>query len=328
MKNIFKIVALLLIIVSFSSCLKDNSVKLDPDKGVNVIEFSNPSDIVASGTPHPLYSFSYAATSTPSIPITISYSGPQATAPQDIIVKFAVGDVSNINEYNTATSNSFVLLNPAGYTLPVTEVVIKAGTSKATFNVMLKPSAFDFSKSEVLPLTIKSVSFGTISGNFNTILLSVSAKNKYDGTYSVTGTMVDIINPALTHINDALGSDGPVHYQLRTVSATKCAVYDADVFGGFYALISNGGALSNYGGFSAIFEFDPATDKVIGVTNRAGQPNPANTRGGRLDPSGANARVSATVFNVKYNLTQPSVVPAAPNVRTTFDEVWTRIGDR
>ena len=83
-----------------------------------------------------------------------------------------------------------------------------------------------------------------------------------------------------------------------------------------------------YGGFSAIFEFDPATDRVIGVTNRAGQPNPANTRSGRLDPSGDNSRVSATVFKVKYNMLQPSVVAAAPNVRTTWDETWTRLGAR
>ena len=329
MKIFIKISAfLMLVTVALSGCLKDNSVTLDPSKGHNVIEFANPAQIVTNGTPHPLYSFSYEATATPSLPITISYSGPEATAPEDITVKFGIGDVSNINDYNTATDNTYVPLNSAGFSLSANEVVIKKGTSKATFNVLLKPSAFDFAASEVLALTITSASSGIISGNFNTILLSVAAKNKYDGVYTVTGTMVDVTNAALTHVNNALGKDAPMQYELRTVSATKCALYDNYVFGGYYALIAAGTGFSQYGGFSAIFEFDPATDRVIAVTNRSGQPNPANTRGGRLDPTGANARVSATVFTVKYNMTQPRVVPTPPSVRTTWDETWTRIKSR
>lgn len=327
-KYIYKSMALFLLVTTLTSCLKDDSLVLDPAKGHNVIEFANPAQIVTNGTPHPLYSFSYEATATPALPITVSYSGPEATAPQDITVKIAVGNVSNITEYNTATGSTYELLNTAGYTLSANQVVIKAGTSKASFNVLLKPSAFDFSKSEVLPLTITSVSSGIISGNFNTILLNVSAKNKYDGLYTVTGTMVDVTSASLTHVNNALGSDAPMQYELRTISATKCALYDNYVYGGYYAVIASGTGLSNYGGFSAIFEFDPVTDRVIAVTNRSGQPNPANTRGGRLDPTGANARVSATVFSVKYNMTQPSVVAAAPNIRTTWDEVWTRKGAR
>jgi hypothetical protein len=328
MKKIIKSIFLLLAVTSLTSCLKDDSLVLDPAKGVNVIEFANPAQIVAIGTPHPLYSFSYEATATPTLPITVSYSGPEAAAPQDITVNIAVGNVSTINDYNKATDNTYEMLNSGGYSLSATQVVIKAGTSKASFNVILKPSAFDFAKSEVLPLTITSVSSGIISGNFNTILLNVSAKNKYDGLYAVTGTMVDVTSATLTHVNNALGTDAPMQYELRTISATKCAVYDNYVYGGYYAVIASGTGLSNYGGFSAVFEFDPVTDRVIAVTNRSGQPNPANTRGGRLDPTGANARVSPTVFNVKYNMTQPSVVAAAPNIRTTWDEVWTRKGAR
>jgi hypothetical protein len=326
--NIFKSIVLLLTVTSFTSCLKDDSLVLDPDKTSNVIEFANPAQIVANGTPFALYSFSYELASSPSLPITISYSGPEVTAPRDITVDFAVGSVADIETYNEATDESYELLQPTSYTLSTNQVVIKAGTSKATFNLLLKPSTFDFSKSEVLPLTITSASSGIISGNFKTILINVSAKNKYDGLYAVTGTMVDATNATLTHINNYLKADAPVQYELRTVSATKCALYDNYVSGGYLSLITSGTALSNYGGFSAIFEFDPVTDKVIAVTNRAGQPNPANTRGGRLDPSGDNSRISPTVFKVKYNMTQPSVVAAAPNVRTTWDETWTRLGAR
>jgi hypothetical protein len=329
MKNIlYKALLIAVTLSSLSSCLKDDSLVLDPEKGSNVIEFANPASPSATGTPSPLYSFSYEATANPVLPITVSYSGPELVAPQDITVKIAIGDTTQINPYNRATTNNYVPLGAAGYTLSATEVVIKAGTSKASFNVLLKPSAFNFAASEVLALKIASASSGVISGNFGVILLNVSAKNKYDGVYAVTGTMVDVTSASLTHVNNALGSDAPMQYQLVTISATKCALYDDYVYGGYYAVIASGTAFSNYGGFSAIFEFDPTTDRVIAVTNRAGQPNPANTRGGRLDPTGDNSRVSATVFKVKYNMTQPSVVAAAPNVRTTWDETWTRLGAR
>lgn len=234
-KNILKSIVLFLAVTSLTSCLKDDSLVLDPAKGVNVIEFANPAQIVAIGTPHPLYSFSYATTVTPSLPITVSYSGPEATAPADITVNIAVGNVSTINAYNTATGSTFQMLNSAGYTLSAQQVVIKAGTSKASFNVLLKPSAFDFSKSEVLPLTITSVSSGIISGNFNTILLNVSAKNIYDGVYNVTaGNVQRFTAPGVPTVNDGLNGDlaGNPDVSLQTIDLNTVQVNGLTWHGG------------------------------------------------------------------------------------------------
>lgn len=327
-KNIIKSLVLLFSLGSLSSCLKDDSMVLDPDKGHNVIEFANLANIDQTGTPFALYGFSFEASPTTELPVTVSYSGPEAEAPQDITVKVRVGDASSISAYNKATGSTYELLNPAGTDFKEVDVVIKKGTSKGTFNLPLKPNGFDFGKSEVLPLTIASASTGVISGNFGTILVRVSAKNKYDGIYEVTGTMVDFTSSTLTHVNDALGADAPMQYELRTISATKVEVYDNYVIGGFASPISsNGTAFSQYGSFSAIFEFDPATDRVIAVTNRAGQPA-SNTRSGRLDPTGENTPWKDGVFKVKYNMLQPSVVSTPPNIRTTWDETWTKIGPR
>jgi len=205
-KNILKSLALLLAVTSLSSCLKDDRLVLDPAKGHNVIEFANPAQIVQNGTPSPMYSFSYEFASTPTLPVTVSYSGPEATAPQDITVKIAVGALSKITEYNTATNNSYTMLQSGSYSLSATEVVIKAGTSKATFNVLLKPSTFNLAAAEVLPLTITSASSGIISGNFNTILLNVSAKNTYDGIYAMqAGSFVQrYSSPTTPTVGDAL----------------------------------------------------------------------------------------------------------------------------
>ena len=207
MKNIlYRAIILATVASSLSSCLKDDSLVLDPSKGVNVIEFANPSSPAATGTPFALYTFAYEATASPTLPITVSYSGPELVAPRDITVKFTVGDTSQINPYNRATQNNYVLLQPASYTLSTNEVVIKAGTSKASFNVLLKPSSFNFSAAEVLPLKITEVSSGTISGNYNTILLGVSAKNAYDGIYAhQAGSFVQRYqNPTTPTVNDGL----------------------------------------------------------------------------------------------------------------------------
>ncbi|MGY3055016.1 hypothetical protein ACVWYG_003227 [Pedobacter sp. UYEF25] len=321
-KNILKFIALSLVVTSFTSCLKDNSLVLDPAKGHNVIEFANPGQIVTNGTPHPLYSFSYQSTATPSLPITVSYSGPEATAPQDITVKFGVADTSTIGEYNRATDGGYVPLNAAAFTLSANEVVIKAGTSKATFNVLLKPSAFNFNKSEVLGLTITSASPGIVSGNFNTILLNVSAKNQYDGQYTITATapMTDATNPALK------GFYPMDKMSLITTGPNSVAMYDSHPYfsANFYHPIANGSAVSAYGSFSPIFTMD-ASGNVISVTNYYGQPA-SNGRSGKINPSGVNKfTVSGTTktLEVSYYMLQPGTT-----IRTSFYEKWVFTGNR
>lgn len=204
-KILFKALVAFLATASLSSCLKDDSTVLDPAKGVNVIEFANPGAIVRVGMPYTMYAFSYFTNTTPSQPITVSYSGPEEVAPTDIVVNVAVGSSSTITAYNTAAGESNVMMNPNGYTFTGTQVVIKAGTSKATFSVPLRPANFDFSKQEVLPLTITSTSSGVVSGNFGTILLRLGARNIYDGYYShQAGSMVTRYTNPTTPANDAL----------------------------------------------------------------------------------------------------------------------------
>jgi hypothetical protein len=184
-KYIIQSIALLLGVSSLTSCLKDDSLVLDPAKGHNVIEFANPAQIAVIGSPYAMYVFSYELADKPSLPITVSYSGPEQNAPQDISVNIAVGTDASITAYNTAQNGHYVMMSASNYAFTGATVVIKAGTSKATFNIPFDPSKFDLSKQEVLPLTITSASSGIVSGNFSTILLNVNAKNLYDGVFSM-----------------------------------------------------------------------------------------------------------------------------------------------
>ncbi|WP_029274835.1 DUF1735 domain-containing protein [Pedobacter borealis] len=313
-KNIFKSIILLLAVTSLTSCLKDDSLVLDPAKGHNVIEFANPAQIAVNGTPSPLYVFSYDAASTPTLPITISYSGPEAVAPQDITVKFTVGSQAKIDEYNTATSNHYVMLKPVSYTLSTNEVVIKAGTSKATFNIALKPSTFDFAVSEVLPLTITSASSGIISGNFSTILLNLGAKNKFDGVYTYYA-----LHEAPDRPTFLIGTEFkyPNDVQLRTTGASKDNLFNT-YYGDFLIpLLTSTNGTSGFGSTNLVLEFDPATNKVISAANA--NIAPANGRAMNLDLTANNYFDPAThnVF-VTYFMTQPGFSPLKITARLVY----------
>ncbi|QRR03761.1 BT_3987 domain-containing protein [Dyadobacter sandarakinus] len=179
-----KIAGLLLFGMAVTSCLKDD-ITLDPDKSTNVVEFKNPSSFVSpSGSTYSLYSQSFDLAEEADYPITVSYSGAHV-APEDITVTLGV-DTAAVTQYNTEQEEEFDAITPDLYTLPAS-VVIPKGKRTAEVLIKLKPSKFDFAKSYVLPIQIKSVSTGTISGNFGTILLAVKAKNIYDATYKATG---------------------------------------------------------------------------------------------------------------------------------------------
>lgn len=188
-KFINKTLALFFATLTLTSCLKDDSVVLNPDKGTNVIEFMNITDIAKAGSTTALYPLAFDILSTPQqIPVTVNYSGPASGAPEDIVVTIAVGNTSVLTQYNTEQTKSFVELPSNMFTLSATKVTIPKGGKSATFNVAVNTSLFDLTKAYALPLTISNVSSGTISANFGKILIAPVAKNKYDGIYSYEGT--------------------------------------------------------------------------------------------------------------------------------------------
>ena len=197
MKNFINKTLTVLVATAFlSSCLKDDSVVLDPTKGTNVIEFENTSDIARHGSSIPLYIHSYPISATPTtLKVTVNYSGPASGAPEDINVKVALGDVASITKYNLEQKTSFILLDPTSYSLGNLDLTIAKGQKKASFEVKFKTDKFDLTKATVLPLKIVSASSGTVSGNFDVILLNVGAKNAYDGIWQYTTSATTSYQP-------------------------------------------------------------------------------------------------------------------------------------
>lgn len=305
---------------SLTSCLKDGPVNLPPGGSPPVVEFST--NLFAAPTsdvnsPVALYTKSYDIKPSVDMEVTVGYTG-GSPAPQDITVNIDTISHGKINAYNLYSESEYELIPGNLFTLP-TSVVIKKGENFAKFTVQLKTAQFDFAKSYALPLNISSVSSGTVSGNFGTILVAVGAKNKYDGIYTATGTMVDGAVPAN-------GGLYPATYYLNTITATKNAMFDPTYFGDYIHLISPSGGISGYGSFSPVFTFDDAGN-ITAVTNYYGQPA-GNGRSAQLDPTGQNKYVGTpgTVGSkivVKYFLLQPGAT-----IRTTFDETLTFKGPR
>jgi hypothetical protein len=252
---------------------------------------------------------------------------------------------SYIDDYNTANGTSYTLLPTDIYTvangsdnasstgIAVTGTGLTLSFAGGDFikNVIFKVdgSKVDLSKQYAVAYAITNTDGLSKKKGQDTILATIAIKNRWDGTYTITGTMTDVANPALTHANDALGADAPVQVELRTISATTNVVYDNYVFGGVYVIISNAGAKSSYGSLGRVITFDPATNKVVSMVNYYGQPA-GNGRSLALNPDGVNTYDPGTkTIAIKYNMLQPGVagVPAS-GIRTQFDETWTYIGSR
>lgn len=314
------------------SCIKDDVVPLG-DAGTPLLKFQN-------GPEQSLFYLPFLETRKVKLfdLRRDANSAAELQATRTIVVQEAP---ELITKYNEANGTEFEVLPTDIYTLFSDQSIVKNGNKYTitfgpgdfvkNFYINLNGAKWNLSKKFAMAFKVVDAGGATLSKDKPTVLTTISIKNKYDGTYEVSGTMEDIANPTLTHANDYLVANGYGKLQLilKTLSATRCAVYDPTVWSDYFIPISTGGGtgLSGYGTFAPILEFDPDTDKLVSVSNYYG--TPANTRGGRLDPTGkVNAYDASTrTLTIKYNMTQRSVIPTPPHVRTTWDETWKYVSE-
>jgi hypothetical protein len=298
--------------LSISSCLKDNSHYIDFAGSIPTVELplSAPSDASPSA---PFNAASFPIQSTPTaFSIIVNLASPK-TLSTAVTVTLAL-DPTDLAAYNAANSTSYIILPPADYTVPSWTITIPPGGREVPFKINLITSAIDPSQAYVLP--IKIVSSSVTVNQFNYVLFNIGVQNQYDGDYTVTGKMVDVINPNLT-------GDYPEAIQLITQSANSDAFYDPNI--GYGHAILNAGSASYYGDFAPVFTFSGNT--VTAVTNIYGQPA-ADGRSAILSPSGINT-ISGTpgtvgsVISVTYIMQQ-----TGDGNRTTFTEQLTYTGPR
>lgn len=246
--------------------------------------------------------------------VPINLSTPDV-APEDINVTLALKpdlvqtyNDSNGTAYQVPGANLVSIVNSGNV------VTIPKGSHTGYLQVKFKPSDI-IGKDWAFGFAITSVDKAgyTISGNLSSGVVSILIKNKYDGKYTVDGSLVDMVNPALSSTPDG---PYPFDVELHTTGANSVKMWVKGIGDGHLI-----GGNSYYGSFTPNFTIDPATGKITSVTNAYGQPS-GNGRSAELDPAGANVYNADKSIDVKY------VMKQAGAVRTTFDEHFTYVGPR
>lgn len=241
-------------------------------------------------------------------------------ATSDIQVTLAL-DPAVVDAYNAEYGTHYVVPTAALYTIPSLTVTIPKGSREGNLQVRAKPNLL-FGSEYALGVKLAAVSDPSIllSSNFNREVVGLTIRNKYDGVYTMTGTLQDLAAPALT-------ARTPTEVQLITTGTNSVYLRNSGTGNpGFLDLfpILNGTAESGYGSFTPEFIFD-ANNNVTAVVNAYGQPA-GNTRSAAIDPSGINKWDPATrTLTVKWFMYQPSVIAG---VRTFFDFTFTYDGPR
>ena len=234
-------------------------------------------------------------------------------------------NASIITAYNAAHNTNYIPLPASAFTIDPANPKVGSDYTltfgAGEFYKQLKitiPNAtvLDPNKKYAFGFMIASVdNNGKISASDNELVVEVGLKNKWDGLYTVTGTMVDLTSATLT-------GNYPLTWELRTTGSNTLAVFDKSS-GTQTHYIYSSGSLSQYGSFGLNITIDPATNKITGIVNSYGQPS-ANGRSAALDPTGINTYDPATkTIKIKYFMLQPGTT-----VRTTFDETWVFSGVR
>lgn len=322
--NMAKIISGLVVMAAFglTGCLKDK----DYDNGLiqstnnsngtneNIIEIklnaSSSSNVLITS-----FNASNKDTTIDFVPVNLSTADP---APQDIHVTLKQND-QIVTDYNNANGTDFTVPDPSKFTVvnPGLVVTIPKGQHTGYLQVKLNPGNF-IGSDWGLGYSIASVdnSKYVVSGNLQNGMVGFSIKNKYDGHYKVTGTMVDLANGNIV-------GNYPMDVFLETQGSSGVVMVD-NAIGTFAHSIKSSGAVSYYGSFAPVFTFD-ASDNVTAVTNYYGQPS-GNGRSAGLDDTGINKFNPANhSIDVNYFMLQPSVISP---YRTSFKEHFEYLGPR
>ncbi len=305
-------------VFALSGCIKDEVVELT-DQGTTMVKimeapernlFYEPFNNVKSVD---LFSVRKDANSAASL-----------NTPQAVTLTMVPG---YIDRYNDANDTNFEVLPDSLYTTTVQRsgntytMNMGSGEFAKDFNIQLNGAKWNLEHTYALAFAISDVAGANLSAGKDTIIVTMSVVNELDGAYEVTGEMVDAVAPTLTGLF-------PMNYHLITAGPTTVIGYDPDYWVDYFVPILSAGAVSGYGSFVPVFTFDPETHKITSVVNGYGQPA-GNTRAGMLDPAGVNTYDPVTkTIDVSFFMTQSSVVPAAPHIRTSFHWVMTYKGAR
>ena len=170
MKKIF-IASSLWLLVSMSSCLKDNPA-VDFTTVGTIIEILPPNGGGLENFDAAELDFDHASTSD-SADIDLNIASPN-TLPAPLTITVGVNDALR-TEYNSANGTDYEAMPDSVYLIPVSKTTIPAGSRLDTIRVYFNPSKIDPSKNYMLPVSITDAQGQTISGNFGSVYFHSNA---------------------------------------------------------------------------------------------------------------------------------------------------------
>ena len=211
-------------------------------------------------------------------------------APEDIQVEIELVP-SLLTQFNTATGSNYAQpaanLYKFGSGLTVT---IPKGSREGALSFTTKPSAL-VGAEYGFGIRIKSVSNPkyVISGNHSSAVIRVGVRNKYDGSYTLK---IKTAGWAAYSISDNQTLTYPEDVDMVTATANSVTLFSHYTQNILQPAFDATGSPTQFGAASPLFTFDPATDKLVSVTNttpddgrgRAFIMNPAVTDS-RYDPA-------------------------------------------
>jgi len=230
-----------------------------------------------------------------------------------------------IDEYNDENGTSFEYLPDSIYTtgIPrsgdVYDMSLASGEFAKEFTIQLDGSKWDIAHTYALAVVLSDIGGKKATTGLDTVITFISVKNKYDGSYTMTGTLTDVVVPTITAFS-------PWECEFHTSGPNSVVVYDP-YYGDIYHAILSGPDRSVYGAFGMEITFDPVTNEVVSMTSPWAPA--ANTRDVLLDNSQTYFWDEATkTMDIKYYMLQPNQPIPAPYIRTTFIENYKYTGPR
>jgi hypothetical protein len=310
----------------FSSCEKTDTPDPIGKAGQTIVKFLDPNT-----TGKTLIGLSLISTPQTITMVDIIRDVPNESELNKTMKIIVKDDPGAVSDYNANNGTTFVPIPASLYSVDAANPRI--GTD---YTVTMNPGEFTKPIKFVLPntlglnlnlayafgFTITSVDAnGKITAEPKTMVVELGVKNKWDGIYTVTGTMVD--NANATFIGKY-----PITFHLITTGGTSCSVFDPNLNGGTFGhQFDANGVGSFYGSYMPVVTFDATSNKVLSATNYWGQASGPNVRSCFLDATGINTVAANKNISIKYQLVQAP--PAAfVGLRVIFTETWTYVGPR
>ena len=294
MRNIFKISFLsgvfATLLITGTGCLKDELAddgQTNPDipSSPSIIEIPGPVRATTS------YQTSYAVSligsdrDTTFNMVFVRLAADQP-APEDIQVELELVP-SLLAAYNDSSGTH--LTQPAAnlYSFPSgLTVTIPKGEREGALQVKTKPNAL-VGPEYGFGVRIKSVpnSKYKVSGNYNNAVAIIGVRNKYDADYTLR---IKHTGWAAYSIADNVTYTYPENVAMVTASANSVTLYSYYTQNVLQPGFDATGGATQFGAAAPLFTFDPATDKLVSVTNTL--PDDGRGRAFALNPNVTTSR--------------------------------------